>query len=233
MTRAGGDGGQGEALRWYLKAAEQGNVYAQFNCGSCYDNGRGTEADLHKAFDWYEKAAEQGHARAQACLGGCYANGKGIWGDYGIAFYWYLKAAQQGHPGAQYSCGVLYQNGCGVEKDEEKALDWYQKAAAQGHEKAKEKVEEIQNTWNEGTLKIAASLLSEFREDGIVDGTFAAASILAKTGYAGAQYLCGMMCYRGEGTEKNIPKARYWLQKAAQSNDKKVAADARNLLRQL
>ena len=48
-----------EAVKWYRKAAEQGNAYAQFNLGNAYYNGNGVEQDYAEAVKWYQKAAEQ------------------------------------------------------------------------------------------------------------------------------------------------------------------------------
>ena len=47
-----------EAVRWYRKAAEQGDAAAQFNLGSMYDDGRGVAQSSSEAFKWYRKAAD-------------------------------------------------------------------------------------------------------------------------------------------------------------------------------
>lgn len=56
------------AAEWYLKAAEQGDVDAQFNMGVYFRNGTGVAQDLHKAAQWFQKAAEQGDAEALDAL---------------------------------------------------------------------------------------------------------------------------------------------------------------------
>lgn len=45
-----------QAVYWYTKAAEQGNVDAQKKLGFCYEYGFGVEIDLQKANYWYDKA---------------------------------------------------------------------------------------------------------------------------------------------------------------------------------
>jgi len=50
---------QVEAVKWYRKAAEQGDADAQFNLGVRYDAGQGVQQDMAAA--WLRKAAEQGH----------------------------------------------------------------------------------------------------------------------------------------------------------------------------
>jgi TPR repeat protein len=54
-----------EALKWWRKAAEQGDATAQTNLGFMYDSfmydiGRGVPQDDAEALKWYRKAAEQG-----------------------------------------------------------------------------------------------------------------------------------------------------------------------------
>ena len=51
-------------VKWYQKAAEQGNADAQYNLGFCYSNGNGVEQSYEEAVKWYQKAAEQGNAYA-------------------------------------------------------------------------------------------------------------------------------------------------------------------------
>ncbi|MDO4819232.1 MAG: tetratricopeptide repeat protein, partial [Prevotella sp.] len=67
-----------EAVKWFRKAAEQGDAQAQHNLGVCYANGRGVTKSDTEAVKWYRKAAEQGLAEAQLNLGVCYANGRGV-----------------------------------------------------------------------------------------------------------------------------------------------------------
>ena len=48
-----------EAVKWYRKAAEQGDAEAQFNLGLMYADGEGVPKDYAEAVKWYRKAAEQ------------------------------------------------------------------------------------------------------------------------------------------------------------------------------
>lgn len=60
------------------KAAEQGDIDAQYKLGNCYYNGNGVSEDKAEAVKWYRKAAEQGNVDAQYSLGNCYSNGYGV-----------------------------------------------------------------------------------------------------------------------------------------------------------
>lgn len=57
-----------EALKWFNKAAEQGNAEAQNNLGSKYRHGQGVKQDIAKANFWYQKSANQGNAYAKEVL---------------------------------------------------------------------------------------------------------------------------------------------------------------------
>src|ERR1700752_910776 len=54
-----------KAFYWYQKAAENGDIDAQYNLALLYKNGEGTEENLEKAFYWYQKAAENNVKEAQ------------------------------------------------------------------------------------------------------------------------------------------------------------------------
>ena len=69
-----------EAVKWYRKAAEQGDADAQFNLGACYFLGNGVEKNDSEAVKWWRRAAEQGNAKAQEvlrCLGIFYSSDLG------------------------------------------------------------------------------------------------------------------------------------------------------------
>ncbi len=52
-------------VRWYHKAADQGNTEAQFNLGYMYWKGLGVRQDYVKAHMWYNLAASEGHRDAR------------------------------------------------------------------------------------------------------------------------------------------------------------------------
>ena len=53
-----------EAVKWYRKAAEQGDFASQFNLGNLYSNGRGVPQDYVLAHMWFNLAAAQGNKEA-------------------------------------------------------------------------------------------------------------------------------------------------------------------------
>ncbi len=78
---------QDQAVKWYLKAAEQGYARAQANIGDRYYMGnRGLPEDDKEAVKWYRRASEQGSAWALARLGLCYERGRGVPKNYVEAY---------------------------------------------------------------------------------------------------------------------------------------------------
>jgi uncharacterized protein len=119
-----------QAADWYRKAAEQGNVEAQFSLGILYGTGQGVPQDDSQAVMLFRKAAEQGLARAQSNLGVAYASGRGIPKDVAEAAAWWRKAAEQGDEQAQFKLGLCYFTGQGVLEDYVEAHKWLNIAAS-------------------------------------------------------------------------------------------------------
>eukprot|EP00729_Bicosta_minor_P007499 gene7499-biopygen19922 len=122
-----------EAVKWYRKSAEAGEVGAQFNFGLMYAKGEGVEQDHVEAAKWYRKSAEAELVDAQYNLGIMYSNGIGVDQDHVEAAKWYRKSAEAGHERAQCNLGIMYANGEGVAQDHVEAAKWYRKAAEAGY----------------------------------------------------------------------------------------------------
>jgi TPR repeat protein len=115
-----------EALDWYLKAADRGDVHAMVRLGAAYSHGAVVTADMTAAKTWYRRAAETGSVEGERELG------MFLWaphGDLAEAERWLRKAADQGDIAAEGDMGSFE----GREKhDAEAAFGWYLKAAEQG-----------------------------------------------------------------------------------------------------
>ncbi len=66
-----------EALRWWRKAAAQGESGAEVALGNIYSAGRGVSADAAQAIHWYERAAGRGDKAADLNLARAYLFGRG------------------------------------------------------------------------------------------------------------------------------------------------------------
>jgi TPR repeat protein len=120
-----------EAVKWFRKAAEENNAWAQHTLGVCYANGQGVAKNVVEAVKWFRKAAEQNNAWAQVNLGVCYSNGQGVAKDDVEALKWLRKAAEQNCGEAQIKLALYYLLGYGVAKDDAEPVKWYRKAAEQ------------------------------------------------------------------------------------------------------
>jgi TPR repeat protein len=106
-----------ESLKWYRKAAENGQVEAQYRLGFIYEQGRGVPVDYVESASWWRKAADQGHAGAQFSLGYCYGRGEGVPRNPSEAAKWLHKSADQGNAAAYRFLGNAYDRGEGVRVD--------------------------------------------------------------------------------------------------------------------
>ena len=85
-----------QAVKWFRKAAQQGDAIAQFNLGGMYEHGKGVPQDYGETLKWFQKAAEQDYFMAQFKLGAMYENGRGVAQNYVMAHMWYNLAGLLG-----------------------------------------------------------------------------------------------------------------------------------------
>jgi TPR repeat protein len=194
-----------EAAKWYRRAAEQGNVYAQSILGAMYANGQGFPQDYAEAAKWFRKAAEQGEATAQCNLGTMYDNGQGIPQDYAEAVKWFRKAADQGFAPAQGALGSMYFYGHGFPQDYAEAAKWFRKAAEQGDAAAQTNLG-VMYCNGHGILQDYAEAVKWYRK-------------AADQGNEIAQTNLGVMYCNGQGVPQDYAEAVKWHRMAAEQGD--------------
>lgn len=204
-----------EAFKYYLIAANRGNIDAKNIVGWMYNTGKGTALNYDEAFKWYKDAAEMGNVRAQCNLGFLYEHGNGTTKDFKKAFMWYKISAGLGDSEGQFRLGYMYHNGDGTEKNVKLAIEWLMKAIDQGNADA-------------------ACYLGVMYSQGVgvscdpIQGMYWYKKAAEKN-HSLAQYWLGRIYEAGEGVEKNINEAIAWYQKAADNN----SVDAKNALARL
>lgn len=124
------------AVNYFKKAAEQGNIDAKIRLADCYYYGKGVLLDHNEAFRRYKEAAEFGNREAQNKLAMCYDDGLGCPKDHKMAFEWYRRAAENGHMYGQRNLAECYKSGKGTAKDPAKMIKWLTMAATQGDDSA-------------------------------------------------------------------------------------------------
>jgi serine/threonine protein kinase len=188
------------AAEWYGKAAERGNVIAQYELGRQYQLGQGVQKDPTKAVEWYRKAAEQGHPVAQFNLGTAYEEGTGVTKDLAQAVQWYGKSAAQNNAQAQTRLGFLYESGSGVTKDNAQAAQLYRQAAEQGNARAQTRLGFLYQS-GEGVDKDNVQAAQWYQK-------------AADQNYGPAQQRLATMYQKGWGVEKSGSQAKFWNEKA-------------------
>ncbi len=243
------DTDMGQAIGWYVAAAEQGQVDAQYALSIIAMEGvGGTSRDETTAALWMREAARRGHMYAQFDLGNMYANGFGVERSDPEAARWFEAAAELGHKDAQYNLGIMYLTPRGVEQDRERAFQWFRRAAEQGHRDAQYNLGvsyltgravprdiELAVRWLEAaavqgqsSAVVALGLLSLEGADGIEQNRAEAARLFRQAANAGnpeGQYFLAVLYTRGLGVEQDPVEAYAWLEIAGSriSNNPELA----------
>jgi TPR repeat protein len=95
-----------QAVEWYGKAAQQGDLQATYNLAYMYHEGLGVDKSYQKANDLFLQVADKGRFeedgslqyKALDMLGSSYRDGLGVSQNYVEAYKWYFLAAVRGHP---------------------------------------------------------------------------------------------------------------------------------------
>jgi TPR repeat protein len=147
-----------EAVKWYRKAAEQGDRRGQSMLGVMYTNARGVSRDYDEAMKWFRLAAAQNSAHAQYNLGYMYAVGKGVERDDEQSAEWYQLAAEQGDKTSQRILGSLYAAGRGVPKALDVAHAWTVVAGGEANPTTKAQLAKLTAQMTPKELTSAADL---------------------------------------------------------------------------
>ncbi len=129
-----------EAVKWYQKSAEAGEVIAQYRLGVLYGSSNwwcdGLQRNDAEAVKWLREAAVRGDINAKSTLADHYKWGRGVPIDSAEAFKLYREAAEQGSASDMRHVGDMYEEGKGVPQHYGEALKWYHKSVEHGDEGA-------------------------------------------------------------------------------------------------
>ncbi|KAH0790531.1 cobalamin biosynthesis protein CobT [Histomonas meleagridis] len=99
-----------------------------------------------KAIQYFFNAARHGDVIAYRYIAKIYQKGISIEKNEAGAIEWYKLGAMQSEDVECFYClGKCYQKGIGAEQNNEEAIRYYKKAAEKNHEKAKQKLNELEN----------------------------------------------------------------------------------------
>ena len=113
-----------EAIKWYMRAAEQGYSLSEMNLAQMYEKGMGVKQDFAEAKKWYRKSMERGSGEALYRL----ASLNEKTGDYPEAIKLYRRGIKQDDYRAMIALGEMFEQGRGVKKDEAQAVQLYEQA---------------------------------------------------------------------------------------------------------
>jgi TPR repeat protein len=228
-------------VQWWRKAAEQGQIDAQYKLGHAYHEGRGVAQDSEQAVHWWRKAATRGDVDSEYWLGHAYHEGHGVSRDPKLAAEWWGRAARRAHVGAferleeaanrgeteaQVELGLGFRPLCcdqrpccyGFCVDPEQATHWLQKAAEQGntHYVQYKLAAAYHNGW--GVPKDPKKAAHWWGKAGARDEL----KHLAEQGNHHAQYELGVVFAEGRGIVQDFDEAEYWWRKAKAQGHRKA-----------
>ncbi len=204
---------EGRAIKWFLKALESGESWAEdivveFICSTAerIDDGD-YDGDKSDCVDLYETAAGLGSSTAQCKLGEFYRVGQYIEQDIKKSFEWFEKSALQGNGYAQYRLGISYLFGDSIhEKDEVKGFSWLKKSLDQGSSLVQ--------------YALALCYWDGLGTDVDMKRAFDLFEMSSNQGNADAQYCLGIFYDGGIAVERDIKKSRdLWRKSADQGNE--------------
>eukprot|EP00746_Dinoflagellata_sp_MGD_P054934 gnl/MRDRNA2_/MRDRNA2_239771_c0_seq1.p1 gnl/MRDRNA2_/MRDRNA2_239771_c0~~gnl/MRDRNA2_/MRDRNA2_239771_c0_seq1.p1 ORF type:complete len:385 (+),score=77.61 gnl/MRDRNA2_/MRDRNA2_239771_c0_seq1:93-1157(+) len=204
------------AAIWLERAARRGHAMSALelsdviryinpkSCGSC------SRSRFHHSLYWLIRAAVSGNAEAQISLGQMKTQG----GRKPVvprsdrnAVYWFRCAARQGAPGGLMNLGLMYHYGRGVVQDDRRAAQLFERSSAAGH---------AGGNYHLGLLYYMGS--GKPKDVQKAARLFKQAVLNVSPGnelFAGlAAFYVGSMLAEGLLGQKNVPKAKKWMQKA-------------------
>jgi TPR repeat protein len=122
----------GQAVAWYRKSAELGNVKSMLLLGLLLRDQKG-EGVPCEAVGWIRKSAGGGCVEGMVEWGHMLLWGRGVEVDRTQACAWYRRAAAESAPAGMVGVGVCMMLGYGAEQNVEEAMRWLRKGAEGDH----------------------------------------------------------------------------------------------------
>jgi len=230
----------GEAVKWWLLAAQQGDPQASWDLHLLWKVGRAPALDAGTALRFLRHAAESGLARAQARLGQRLVKSDDT-NDRVEGVEWLRRAAAQNDATAARSLGLAYASGDGVERDPATALHWVRIGAQLGDRSSQYRLGKMLADGDGAPADEAGAIewwrLAAARGDarahfslglafesghGVAIDLVEAAScyrLAAELGHASAQNNLATLLEVGEGVVRDIDEAVRWYEAAAQQRN--------------
>lgn len=232
---------ESEAMPALRKAADSGNIEAQYLLAQIFLDPQGPQPNEAEGIRLLQRSAQGGLAAAQNDLGLCYQNEVGVMRDLNAAQRWLEAAFQQGYLPAANNLGALSQQ----TGNRRQAAQFYKAGAVQGDAEAQKnygffllqgwgvsKDEMAALSWFEksagqGNLKAMNNIGSMYDNQQGVKQNFAEAlkwyQMAADGGLPSAMRNIGNMYEKGRGVPVDPAQAITWYEKAAAKGDAEAA----------
>ena len=236
-----------EAERWFVKAADLGNIEAMIELGSLLasrDDVEGATARFRTAAeagsqeaqirlieisdvldDTAKKAvlrlkelAEEGNVRAMYHYADALQKGTAVTQDKHLAHEWFVKAAELDDVNSMLQVGLDYRDGIGATKDADEAEKWLTEAANCNNTRAK--------------LELAKMYRLGLNTDVNMTKAIHWLTKAAYVGDTGAMSQLGTIYRDGAGIEKNQAQADIWFSLLAKQNRLLLMHNLADILRQ-
>lgn len=204
-------------VRRYKKLAKQGNMFAEFELGKCYENGYGVQKNCKTAVDCYRSAKDMAVMyRAKNPDTAYLESEQQIREAFVIMeedsdalaqyeqerFELYNDVAESADAADQYKLGEYYFHGIGVDTDYKETFYWWQKSATQEYAKGQCSLAHCYQ-YGQGVEKNLQKAIYWYYQS-------------AKQGYDVAQERLGSLYYDGNGVVKSYKEAAKWFRKSAE-----------------
>ncbi len=205
-----------EAVDWYIKAFENGDLDAPLKLAVIYREGALVACDDEKALEYFRKAVELGNTEAMVNLALMYLRGDAVKQDVDEGLSLMEKAAENGNSAAANNMSVFYCDGEYVQKNIDMSISWAIKAMELGD---CDQLLQYAFEYLEGSDDLKQDKEEAFRiftrcaENGDMEGMEEVA-----------------FCYlNAEGTDKDQDKGIEWFEKAAKLGSQKGFGNLRDL----
>jgi len=236
-----------KAVKWYKKAAENGNAKGAYNYALMLHDGRGIRKNRKKAFDIFYKLYKIRFLESAFFLGVYYQEGFGVSKNYDLARKYYINGATLGDIYCYNQLGTMYAKGLGVKQDFNFALEYYNTAAELGDSLSMANIgwmylngDGVAQNYKEAVKWYERAIEKGFRLENESAGPLNTLGCIYQNGLgveqdyqkaielynksaaldnSDAQTNLGVMYENGYGFIKNLESAVYWYKKAAEQGD--------------
>ncbi len=168
--------------------------------GDFYFEGKVTAKNVTKAIKFYKRAAKLNNPHSTYMLGKCYLGGIGVRENEKLGYSYVKKASDLGVVNAYTELALCHAHGAGVSKNYQQAISYLKKGA------------------DKKVKTCLLMLAKEYYKKEEYKDALKYYTVAANEGSFEGMYTAGLQHYRGEGTDVDYKKARYWFKKITEGN---------------